>query len=193
MRYGYRRHSILATILIIIIILCIVAIAILTWALFRKGGLDDGKIGTNVTSGKVKVDIEDESGVSKVGDVFEFVHEEGEEVIFAPGRTFRTEGFRVKNEGNLTFKYIISVSKDFGKDYSAFIEAFDFYLTNDPTSLDGALKLTDYDGILAPGDESELYYLVITMKEEAGNEFQDKVFTGIGVTVHATQIKEQQQ
>ena len=188
MRYGYRRHSILSIILFIIIILCIVAIAILTWLLFRTGGLDDGKIGTNVTSGKVKIDIEDTSGVSKIGDVFEFAHEEGEDVIFAPGMTYYTEGFVVKNEGNLTIKYLISVSKDFGTNYEAFKKAFDFYITTDPENLEGAQKLTDYEGTLTPGQTSVNYYLVITMKEDAGNEFQDKIFTGIGITVTATQI-----
>lgn len=189
MRYGYRRHSILSIIFFIIIILCIVAIAILTWALFRTGGLDDGKIGTNVTSGKVKVDIENAKGESMVGDVFKFVtDDESEEVIFAPGYTFYTEAFTVKNEGNLTIKYLITVSKDYGTDYAAFKKAFDFYITTDPNNLDEALKLTDYEGTLAPGKNSENYYLVITMKEDAGNEFQDKIFTGIGITVTATQI-----
>ena len=189
MRYGYRRHSILATILIIVIILCIVAIAILTWALFRTGGLDDGKIGTNVTSGKVKVDIENTEGESMVGDVFHFVTVNGnDEVIFAPGLSYYTEGFWVRNEGNLSIKYIISISRDYGTDYEACLEAFDFYITTDVTNLDGATKLTELSGTLTPGATTDIYYLVVTMKEDAGNEFQDKVFTGIGVTVTATQI-----
>ena len=34
---------------------------------------------------------------------------------------------------------------------------------------------------------SETYYLVIRMKETAGNEFQNKTYTGIGITVYAVQ------
>ena len=94
----------------------------------------------------------------------------------------------MKNEGNLTIKYLISVSKDFGTNYEAFKKAFDFYITTDPENLEGAQKLTDYEGTLTPGQTSVNYYLVITMKEDAGNEFQDKIFTGIGITVTATQI-----
>ncbi len=188
MRYGYRRHSILAPILIGVIVLCVVAIGVLTWALFRVGAGDDGKIGTNVTSGKVKIDIENTEGKSLIGDVFKFVTPEGEDsVVFAPGYTYYTEGFRVKNEGNLNIKYRIFITEDESIDVTAFAEVFDFYLTTDPTSLDGAEKLTSYTGALNKGKTSEVYYLVITMKEDASDEFQDKTFSGIGITVHATQ------
>ena len=34
---------------------------------------------------------------------------------------------------------------------------------------------------------SETYYLFIRMKENVGNDFKDQIFTGIGVTVFATQ------
>ena len=188
MRLGYSRHSILAPILIGVIALCVTAIGVLTWALFRVGADDDGKIGTNVTSGKVKVDIEDTEGNSLVGGAFEFVTPEGEdEVVFAPGFTYYTEGFRVKNEGNLEIKYRIFISEDEAIDMTAFAEAFDFYITTDPESIDGAQKLTAFTGTLDEGELSEVYYLVISMKPDASDEFQDRTFTGIGITVHATQ------
>ena len=34
---------------------------------------------------------------------------------------------------------------------------------------------------------SATYFLIIRMKEEAGNAFQNKKYTGIGVTVYAVQ------
>ena len=40
---------------------------------------------------------------------------------------------------------------------------------------------------LEVGEKTDTYYLVIKMREEAGNEFQDKSYTGIGVTVYAVQ------
>ena len=188
MRYGYRRHSILAPILIIVIVLCVVAIGILTWALFRVGADDDGKIGTNVTSGKVKVDIENLNGESLIGDVFKFVTPDGEDsVIFAPGLTYYTEGFRVKNDGNLDIKYRVFISEDETIDNQAFQEAFDFYLTTDISNPDNLQGLNSYTGSLDKNESSVVYYLVVRMKETAGNEFQDRTFTGIGITVHATQ------
>ena len=47
--------------------------------------------------------------------------------------------------------------------------------------------MTDFTGNLAVGQESATYYLVIRMKENAGNEFQDQAYSGIGVTVYAIQ------
>ena len=191
MRYGYRRHSILAPILIIVIVLCIVAIGILTWALFRVGADDDGKIGTNVTSGKVKVDIINANGDSLIGDAFKFVTDgEEDSVIFAPGLMYYTEGFYVKNDGNLDIKYRVFISEDESIDNTAFQEAFDFYLVTDISqigTLENAEKLNSYTGSLDKNKTSGVYYLVIRMKETAGNEFQDRTFSGIGITVHATQ------
>lgn len=195
MRYGYKRHSLLTPILIIVIILCLAAVAVLTWALFRYRADDDGKIGTNVTSGKVKVDIEDLDGNSLVGDVFEFVLPEGEEeALFAPGYTYYTEGFRIKNEGNLDIKYRVFISEDDSIDSTAFAQAFDFYITKDVSNItktgtneNSGEKLTTYTGALDRSELSDVYYLVITMKPDAGDEFQSRTFTGIGITVHATQ------
>lgn len=189
MKYGYSRHSVLAPILIGVIVVCVAAIGVLTWALFRVGAGDDGKIGTNVTSGKVKIDIEDTDGNSLIGDAFEFVTPDGSEsVIFAPGYTYHTEGFRVRNEGNLEIKYRVSVSEDESINSTAFAEAFDVYITKDPNNLDTAEKLTTFAGSLNVNATSDVYYLVVAMKDNASDEFQDRTFTGIGITVHATQV-----
>lgn len=190
MRYGYSRHPILGPILIIIIILLVIGAAVLGWMLLGKGGTgeDDGKIGINVTSGKVKVDIEDLEGNSLLDQAFDFQLPEGEtEVIFAPGYTYFTEGFRIRNEGNLAIKYNIFTTGDEEVDGAAFAEAFDLYITNNPENLDEAEKLSTYSGTLARNGLSEACYLVITMKPDASDEFQDRTFTGIGITVHATQ------
>ena len=37
------------------------------------------------------------------------------------------------------------------------------------------------------GDTSDIYYLVVKMKANAGNKFQGRSFSGIGVTVFAVQ------
>ena len=152
---------------------------------------DSGDIGVNVTTGKVKVDITDVEGNSILGTVLKFESEsEDNSIIFAPGCTFYTEGFKVKNTGNLKVIYCMYVSRPEGVDMEKFDEAFEFYVTTSTEDIENAEQLKSFDGILEAGQASETYYLVVKMKDSAGNEFQEKTFTGIGITVNATQVKE---
>ena len=182
MRFGYSRHSFLSFILIIIIVLLVAGGAVLGFMLLGdKDGEDDGKIGVNVTSGKVKIDIEDVHGTSLIDQAFDFVLPEGEsEVVFAPG-------FRIRNEGNLEIKYNVFITGDESVDAADFAEAFDLYITTDPDNLESAQKLSTYSSVLKKNTASEVLYLVVCMKDGAGDDFQDRTFTGIGITVHATQ------
>lgn len=179
------------------IILIIALIATILFAIPDKpqddqpGENDSGDIGVNVTTGKVKVDITDVEGNSILGTVLKFESEsEDNSIIFAPGCTFYTEGFKVKNTGNLKVTYCMYVSRPEGVDMEKFDEAFEFYVTTSTEDIENAEQLKSFDGILEAGQASETYYLVVKMKDSAGNEFQEKTFTGIGITVNATQVKE---
>lgn len=190
MGYSYdseRRKKITIIILIIIILLLLTTIVGLTYALFTSGG-DDGKIGVNVTSGKCKIDIVDAEDKSLVGDVLDFVTEKKKDKIyFEPGATYYTEGFEVKNIGNIPVNFRVFISEDESNDRYSFQEAFELWITKDPKNLENAERLTEFTGRLEVDQMSETYYLVIRMKETAGNEFQNKTYTGIGITVYAVQ------
>ena len=190
MGYSYdseRRKKITIIILIIIILLLLTTIVGLTYALFTSGG-DDGKIGVNVTSGECKIDIVDAEDKSLVGDVLDFVTAENKDKIyFEPGATYYTEGFEVKNIGNIPVNFRVFISEDEINNRYEFQEAFELWITKDPSNLEGAERLTEFTGRLEVDQTSETYYLVIRMKETAGNEFQNKTYTGIGVTVYAVQ------
>lgn len=176
--------SLLSMILVLIVLLFFVVISL---GLLRKNS-NDGSIGVNVTTGKLKVDIVDEEGNSLVGDVLDFVDPDGDgKLYFEPGATFYTQGFQVKNIGDLSVGYTISVGDDENIDKVEFKEAFEFWLTTAPKDQEKAVKLQSYEGALEAAETSETYYLVVRMKESAGNEFQDKTYTGIGITVHAVQ------
>jgi hypothetical protein len=102
----------------------------------------------------------------------------------------RTEGFKIKNIGTTSLNFRLSPSDDDSLDMEEFKEAFEFWITTDPDhldKLDSLDKLTSFKGQLQVDEYSETYYLIIRMKESAGNEFQNKVYTGIGVTVTAFQ------
>ena len=172
-----------------VIILCLVCLTGATFALFTNDP-NDGTIGIITTAGDVKVDITDSSsGESLVGKVLQFLSSSEErQVIFEPGATFLTQGFKVKNTGNIPVNFCLSVSKDEDINMEEFLEAFDVWITNDPLNLKNAEKLTEFYGRLEVGQTADdTYYLVIKMKETAGNKFQGKEYTGIGVTVYAVQ------
>ena len=190
MRYSYasnRATSLTIIVLIIIILLCLGAIGWLSYSLFR-GGSDDGKIGINVTTGKCEVDIVDSEGNTLVGDVLDFVSDTEEETLyFHPGMIVHTEGFSVKNNGTVPIDFRVYLSEDKEVDMEEFVKAFDLIITNDIENLDTANAIAEFSGALKPQQSSDVYYLVIRMKEDAGNEFQEKTYTGIGVTVYAVQ------
>ena len=68
-------------------------------------------------------------------------------------------------------------------------EAFDIWITTDPANPQSAMPLIPFVGFLDTVEhrESDTYYLYIRMKESAGNEFQGKTYSGIGITVYAVQ------
>ena len=171
-----------------VILLCLVSITGATLALFTSN-TEDGKIGINATSGNLKVDIVDasENPSSLVGDVLDFVTtSDNKKILFEPGATYYTEGFRVKNNGSIPVNFILYISED--ETVSAdFSDAFEVWLTEDPTNRENMVKLQEFDGRLEVGQNSSIYYLVFRMKEPAGDEFQDRTFTGVGITVCAVQ------
>ncbi|MBQ7387522.1 MAG: hypothetical protein IJW03_05095 [Clostridia bacterium] len=169
-----------------IILLCLTSIVGATFAVFTNQS-ENGTIGVNATSGNLDVDIVDTSGSSLVGEVLSFVTPTEKPIYFEPGATFYTQGFKVKNVGNIpiNFRVYISADKDF--DMASFEQAFDFYITTDPNNKDCDTDIKSFEDDLNVGESSETYYLVIKMHTDANDTFQDKTYSGIGITVYAVQ------
>lgn len=186
-RYSKTQKSIL--IAAMVILLCILSITGATFALFTSRS--DGKIGINATSGKVDIDIVNtsiEGPSSLVGEVLEFQTTASKrKVLFEPGATYHTEGFRVVNLGNIPINFIIYLSEDEDHADAPFEAAFDVWLTDDYSDLSRRINMEDFAKRLEVGGESDIYYLVVRMKEDAGNTYQDQVYSGIGITVRAVQ------
>ncbi len=189
---GYKLNKKVIIIAAMVILLCFVYIIGATLALFTYS-TEDGTIGINATSGDIEVDIVDasENPSTLVGDVLNFITTSDRKVIlFEPGGMYYTEGFRVKNSGEIPINFIAYISGDDTldeKEEVSFADAFEVWITTDPTSKSDLVKLQDFDGRLEVGQMSKVYYLVFRMKETAGNDFQDRAFTGIGITVCAVQ------
>ena len=187
--FRYKSNKQAFIIAAMIILVCLICLTGATYALFTSD-INDGTIGVITTSGDVRVDIVDSSNEqSLVGQVLEFItSSDNEEILFEPGATFYTQGFKVKNTGEIPINYRLSVSEDEDIDMQEFNEAFDIWITTDPKNMSNAERLTAFVGSLNPGQSTdETYYLCLKMKETAGNYFQDKTYTGIGITVFAVQ------
>lgn len=175
------------TVAIAIIVFCVVSIIGITYSIFTSNG-NDGKINVIVGAGTVDVDIVDEAGVSLENKILEFITTgERTEILWEPGATFYTQGFLVRNKGTSPVKYIMSISEKDDDSHKEFKKAFDFYITTDVNDIANKTDIRSWDGTLAPTKESEVFYLVIHMKEEANNDFQNKTYSGIGITVTAVQ------
>lgn len=172
----------------LIILVCLVCLSGATYALFTSSS-EDGTIGVVTTSGSVSIDIVDTTGATLQDKSLEFITLSGSsEPAFEPGATFYTQGFQVKNLGNIPVNFSLYISKDDKIDMSEFEEAFDVWIVRvDDENFANAEHITKFKGRLEVGKSSETYSLVIKMKETAGNDFQGKIYTGIGVTVYAVQ------
>lgn len=180
-----RRSTIVLSIMIIC--LCFVSAVGMTWALFTSGG-EDGTIGVNASSGKLRVDIVDTEGNSLDGQSLGLLTtSDSRTILFEPGACYRTQSFKIKNSGNITANYRVYISYAEGTDAEQFRRAFDVYVTSDPDDLDSGKRIYEFSGTLVENSFSDTYFLVVKMKESAGNEFQSMTFTGLGVTVFAVQ------
>ncbi len=190
--FRYKTNKQALIIAALVILLCLISLTGATLALFTSDP-NDGTIGVVTTSGDVEVDIVDLSGDTLQNKALDFLTTSGssikyDDVYFEPGATFFTQGFKIKNTGDVTVNFSLSVSKDEKIDMEEFDKAFELWIVKEGDEISAAKKLTEFKvNGLAAGDSSATYFLYIKMKESAGNEFQGKTYTGIGVTVYAVQ------
>lgn len=195
--FRYKSNKQALIIAVLVILLCLVCLAGSTLALFTSNP-EDGTIGIVTTAGDVEVDIVDTSKEenSLVGGVLQFhTSAERTEILFEPGACFYTQGFKVKNTGNIPINFRMSIAQNevddeegkINTDMEEFKKAFEFFITQDPTNLDNAQPLEKVEGKLEAKQSTGVYYLVVRMKTTADNTFQDQRFAGVGITVYAVQ------
>ena len=89
---------------LVVILICVFCLTGATFALFTNN-LQDGTIGITTTTGSVRVDIIDtneEKPTSLVGKTLQFQTSATNKIIlFEPGATFYTQGFKIKNTGDI--------------------------------------------------------------------------------------------
>ena len=162
-------------------LVCIVMLIGTTFAWFT----DTASTNVNkIQSGTLKVDIVDGNGDSLQGKSLNFVDVNGSSnILWEPGVTFKTAGFKIKNDGNLALKYKLLVNGIDGD--SDLLKVISFSVLDEKGA---AVDLNTYEGHLtAKAVSDKMLYIQGHMDEAAGNEYQEKELDGLSITVVATQ------
>ncbi len=115
-----------------------------------------------------------------------------ENVLWEPGATFFTQGFKIANKGNLALKYKVVVSGITGD--TGLLKVMKFDVVSAMTKTGSEVNFDTTPGRLLPSTtgtpsvSDTTYYLRGYMDENAGNEYKNMTLTGISVTVYATQL-----
>lgn len=163
------------------VFLCVAMLIGTTFAWFT----DTATTGVNkIQAGTLKVDIigaTDNDSITGTG--LKFVNaNNSSEILWEPGATFKTEGFRIANKGNLALKYTLVLNGVTGD--AKLLEVIDFTVVK----VDGtAVELDEFVGQLTADVVSDVFYIQGYMKKEAGNAYQGKELEGLSITVIATQ------
>ena len=168
----------------VVICLCVLVLTAVTVGLFgsRCAG---ATVGLAVSTGKLELDIVDAEERSLLNQILQFRRADpSAQVLFEPGTRILTQGFKVMNRGNIPIRFCIGIDAEEAA-ASDFLEAFEVWIV----TADGERMEREMTGLLDANAASEMYFLVIKMKESAGNTFQGKTYTGIGITVRAVQQK----
>lgn len=188
---------------ILAICLCLVMLIGSTFAWFT----DTASTNVNqIQSGTLKVDIVKEDGTTsltgKEAEPLKFVKAEDapkdEAILWEPGCSYLTEGFRIANKGNLALKWEVKVNKGTtatNEKNANLLDVIDFYLVtgtknaDDTITKDEGVALAAFNGELTADKVSDdIYYIKGHMQETAGNDYQNLTLDGITITVYATQM-----
>ena len=171
--------------------LCIVLLIGTTFAWFT----DTASTGVNkIQSGRLDVDLQIKEGdkwVSAEGKTLDFVKAAGHEneaILWEPGCTYKLPELRVVNKGNLALKYKIQITGIQGDE--ELNKVIDWTYSVSGAGGDTVASLDAERHLAAKtGDNDVFDTLTIQghMREEAGNEYQDKAIDGVSITVVATQ------
>ena len=179
------------------LVMCVVMLVGTTFAWFT----DTASTAVNkIVAGNLKVDIVDADNTNTSLDkgTLKFIQAVNEsevrlveDVLWEPGATFFTQGFRIANKGNLALKYKVVVSGTTGDTGLLKVMKFDVVSKMEKTGFE--VNFTTTPGQLLPSaagtpSVSDIFYLRGHMDESAGNEYKNMTLTGISVTVYATQL-----
>ena len=172
------------------LVMCVVMLVGTTFAWFT----DTASTAVNkIQAGNLDVDIVDKEGTTSLdGKTLSFRDANGKtDILWEPGATFFTQGFKIANKGNLALKYKVVASGITGD--TGLLKVMKFDVVSAMTKTGSEVDFAANPGQLLPPTSdtprvSDTYYLRGHMDESAGNEYKNMTLTGISVTVYATQL-----
>ncbi len=177
MKHTNTKRALIASLLSVV--LCLAMLVGSTFAWFTD--TETVAVG-NIVAGTLDIQILDAEGKEKK-DALKFLNADNSaNILWEPGATFRTEGFQLKNVGDLWLKCKLEINNT-EVSYNKLNEVISFKLVNkdgEEVSINGIAIApnTTYDTML---------YIEGTMKAGAGNAYQGLTLEGVSVTVYATQ------
>ena len=183
------------------LLLCFAMLAGSTFAWFT----DTATTGVNkIVAGNLKVDIVDATNtadsLTAEGKELKFQNKEGNNIIlWEPGVTFLTQGFKIKNGGNLALKWKMAINKENVENGKAdseetpsksLLDVIDFSVVTGTGESAPAVAIENFVGELKEKNtvSTDTYYIKGHMQKEAGNDYQNLTLDGITITVYATQL-----
>ena len=180
------------------LVMCVVMLVGTTFAWFT----DTASTAVNkIQAGNLKVDIvkaekDDATGkypsLTGENSKLNFVKATGaenESILWEPGCTYQTEGFRIQSKGNLALKWKVQINKSHTVEKEIhgheLLDVIEFSIVDEAGH---SVPLDNFTGKLNGVDAvSGVYKLQGKMKTTAGNEYQGLVLDGVTITVFATQ------
>ena len=169
------------------LVMCVVMLVGTTFAWFT----DTASTAVNkIQAGNLDVDIVGEDGKTLDGKTLNFKDANNNtDILWEPGATFFTQGFKIVNKGNLALKYKVVVSGTTGD--AKLLKAIKLDVVEAKTKEATPVSFANEGNLLNQNDSAPanngVYYLRGHMKEEAGNEYKNLTLDGISITVYATQ------
>ena len=168
---------------VIAMIICVAMLIGTTFAWFN----DSASTAVNkIQAGTLDVGLEMKdnggNGVPADGKTLQFkvnglIPAVGTQILWEPGCTYELPELRIVNNGNLALKYKVSITGINGD--AELNEVIDWTINDAPISL--------VEEHLAANTQDAPFIIKGHMQESAGNKYQGKKITGIGITVVATQ------
>lgn len=190
---------------VLALILCFAMLLGSTWAWFT----DTATTNVNtIKSGTLDVMlVDDESGADLKDTLIDFYNGKGsKDLLWEPGVSFATKGFKVVNNGTLalTFEIVVSgANVNLGLSKANLLNVIEFKIVNaenfakfnDPANYgwddieeaDFTANVKGVTLVTPNGGASPVYYIIAHMDEAAGNEYQNCTLDGVAVTVYANQ------
>lgn len=180
------KHALFSSVMSLF--LCVAMLIGSTFAWFT----DTASTGVNkIEAGTLKVDIVNENDESIKGDSMSFVNAKNEaNILWEPGVTFKTTGFKIVSTGTLALKYKLALNGVTGDTTTTDGKSLLDVITFSVVKADGtAVDLDSFEGKLTPdAAESEVLYIQGHMAETANNDYQGLTLEGLGITVQAAQL-----